>query len=76
MKLLAPGIDLRDAHRLDAELALLARLDHPALVTVFDAIRLGEDRLALVLPYVDGSDLAQRLEAGPLPPEPGRGDRR
>ncbi len=68
VKLLAPGIDLRDAHRLDAELALLARLDHPGLVTVFDAIRLGDGRLALVLPYVDGSDLAHRLDAGAMPP--------
>ena len=44
-----------------------AALNHPNLVTVFDAIPGGHDVL-IVMEYVDGLDLGQALERGPLRP--------
>ena len=44
-----------------------AALNHPNLVTVFDAIPAGRDVL-IVMEYVDGLDLGQALKRGPLRP--------
>ena len=57
-----------DRLRFDSEVELLASLDHPGLVRVFDA---GEhDRAAfVVLELVDGPTLASRLVDGALPPD-------
>ena len=44
-----------------------AALNHPNLVTVFDAIPGGRDVL-IVMEYVDGLDLGQALKRGPLRP--------
>ena len=41
-----------------------AALNHPNLVTVFDAIPGGRDVL-IVMEYVDGLDLGQALKRGP-----------
>jgi eukaryotic-like serine/threonine-protein kinase len=49
------------------EAKLGAALNHPNLVTVFDAIPAGRDVL-IVMEYVDGLDLGQALERGPLRP--------
>ena len=44
-----------------------AALNHPNLVTVFDAIAGGHEVL-IVMEYVDGPDLGEALERGPLRP--------
>jgi serine/threonine protein kinase len=41
-------------------------LSHPNVVTVFDAIE-HEGAVLLVMEYVDGPSLAQRMGDGPLP---------
>jgi serine/threonine protein kinase len=54
-------------HRHEDEMRTLARLNHPSLVTVFDA---GTDELTqqpyLVMELVEGSTLSDQLRAGPL----------
>ncbi|MCU0611905.1 MAG: serine/threonine protein kinase, partial [Candidatus Eisenbacteria bacterium] len=52
--------------RFEREAKALAKIDHPAVVRVYDC---GEDegRLYLASEYVEGHDLARRLAAGPLP---------
>lgn len=57
-----------DLHRQQGEIRLLARLSHPSLVTLFDAVSDERGRGVLVLEYVHGSDVRARLAAGPLPP--------
>jgi serine/threonine protein kinase len=61
------------AERHRAEFRLLARLNHPGLVTVFDAGTTVLDDEAqqdyLVMELVTGPSLAARVAAGPLPPE-------
>ncbi len=52
--------------RLYAEGRILARLRHPNLVGVLDVLRVG-DAPALVLEFVGGGSLQDRLAAGPLP---------
>lgn len=44
----------------------LARTQHPNVVTIYDIESVGES-FFLVLEYVDGGSLAQRLAQGPLP---------
>jgi serine/threonine protein kinase len=70
LKLFRP--DSTDPARERAEFELLARLSHPALVTVFDA---GVDdhpftgrRAYLVMELVDGITLREHLATGPLDP--------
>lgn len=61
--------DLADASDLDrqsGEIRLLASLNHPALVTAFDAVTDDDGRLALVLEFVDGVDLRTALKPGAL----------
>jgi predicted Ser/Thr protein kinase len=53
--------------RFAREAKLGAALNHPNLVTVFDAIAGGADVL-IVMEYVDGLDLGEALERGPLRP--------
>src|SRR4051794_4154569 len=52
-----------DARRFAREARLGATLNHPNLVTVFDAISEG-DTVLIVMEYVDGTDLSALLEAG------------
>ncbi len=70
LKLLAPELAHDDGfrERFMREARLAARLDHPAVVPVYDA---GSDEagLWLAMRYVPGEDLAARLRRlGPLPP--------
>jgi serine/threonine protein kinase len=56
-----------DAKRQQLEAELLARLNHPGLVTVFDAGLDADEQLSfLVMEIVEGPTLAARLAAGPL----------
>jgi tRNA A-37 threonylcarbamoyl transferase component Bud32 len=64
--------DADDVRRQQEEIRLIARLNHFALVTLFDAVAddsTGEHgRAFLVMQYVDGTDLRLRLDSGPLDP--------
>jgi len=53
--------------RTASETQLLASLNHPALVTLFDAHVAGAAPRYLVMEYVDGPTLQSRLLTGPLP---------
>jgi serine/threonine protein kinase len=59
-----------DVRRQREEVTLLASLNHPCLVTLFDAVaddlEAGIDRAFLVMEFVDGEDLYTRLLKGPL----------
>ena len=58
-------VDHRDDERRRGEVALLAALGHPTLVTLFDA-RLDAEPAYLTTEYVAGSDLRTRLGSGPV----------
>jgi hypothetical protein len=64
--------DPSHAVRYEQEAQLLARLNHPGLVTVYDAgidASLAHDpKPYLVMEHVRGQTLAQRIRLGPLPP--------
>ena len=62
------GDAAEELQRHEAEMRTLARLDHPSLVTVYDA---GDDdgQPYLVMQLVEGDTLAQELARGPLEPE-------
>jgi tRNA A-37 threonylcarbamoyl transferase component Bud32 len=62
---LADGDDLQ---RQKDEIQLLATLNHPGLVTLFDAATDDAGNAFLVMELVDGTDLHSRLHDGPLDP--------
>jgi serine/threonine-protein kinase len=51
-----------------AEAQIASRLAHPNIVSVLDFSRDPENRLFLVMEFVDGKNLASLVEAGPIPP--------
>lgn len=56
--------------RHDAEMRTLAALNHPSLVTVFDAgADPAGDQPYLVMQLVEGPTLADEMRSGPLPPK-------
>jgi serine/threonine protein kinase len=64
-----PDAFARDPERLarfDREARLLAALNHPNIAGIY-GLEDHDDRKYLVLEFVDGESLAQRLSAGPLP---------
>ncbi|MEV6837173.1 protein kinase [Streptomyces sp. NPDC051133] len=65
VKFFRPGADPRNEERLTAEAVLLARLQHPGLVTVYDAGR-HDDRAYLVMQLIDGPTLRSLLTRGTL----------
>jgi eukaryotic-like serine/threonine-protein kinase len=60
------GIDPADEHRKISEAKLLASLNHPSLVTLFDAHVEQGDRSFLVMEFVDGPTLRHRILEGPI----------
>ena len=85
LKLFAPqSADPDELRRQEAEIELLATLNHPSLVTLFDAgtdTRIPEEpRPFLTMELVDGQDLRTRIRHSPVPLDElaviGRGDRR
>ncbi|WP_440711511.1 serine/threonine-protein kinase [Herbiconiux sp. YIM B11900] len=58
-----------DAARSTSETRLLASLDHHSLVTLFDAQIASDRPNYLVMEYVDGPTLRQRLAEAPLRPD-------
>ncbi|HSN35777.1 MAG TPA: protein kinase [Arthrobacter sp.] len=74
LKLFAPqSADPDELRRQEAEIQLLATLNHPSLVTLFDAgtdSRIPEEpRPFLTMELVDGQDLRARIRHSPLPLE-------
>lgn len=72
LKLFAPqSADADELKRQEAEIQLLATLNHPSLVTLFDAgtdTRIpGEPRPFLTMELVEGQDLRTRIRHSPLP---------
>jgi serine/threonine protein kinase len=72
LKLFAPQApDADELKRQEAEIQLLATLNHPSLVTLFDAgidTRIpDEPRPFLTMELVDGQDLRTRISLGPVP---------
>jgi tetratricopeptide (TPR) repeat protein/predicted Ser/Thr protein kinase len=67
LKFLLPRPRERADHRerLANEARMLSRLDHPAIATVYD-IDTDDGRQFLVMEFVRGMTLAERLESGPL----------
>lgn len=73
IKLLPPAIEQQDsafAERFKNEAKLMGRMNHPAIVSVYDFGRTAEGQLYFVMEFVDGTDV-QRMIAreGRLPPE-------
>ncbi|AOT05502.1 serine/threonine-protein kinase [Arthrobacter sp. U41] len=72
LKLFAPqSANPDELRRQEAEIQLLAALNHPSLVTLFDAgtdTRISEEpRPFLTMELVDGQDLRARIRHSPLP---------
>lgn len=67
MKLLPPGWseDPEEAHRFKREIQLQARLQHPNIVTLYNAVR-HDDSMALIMEFVEGDTLQHMLDWGPL----------
>ena len=55
--------------RLVREARAAARLDHPYICTVHEVAVETEDRACIVMQYVEGETLAERLRRGPLEPD-------
>ena len=68
VKRLHAGSPEEHARRFAREAKLGAALNHPNLVTVFDAVA-EEEGVLIVMEFVDGPTLADELRAGRLPPE-------
>ncbi|MDZ4401673.1 protein kinase [Prosthecobacter sp.] len=64
----AGGLDF--AARFKVEAQAMARLSHPNIVPVHDFGETGDGQLFYVMEFIEGDDLAKRIEAGgKLPPE-------
>jgi serine/threonine-protein kinase len=61
---LASGVDLARFH---AEAESAARLEHPNIVSIFE-VGEQEGQAYFTMQYVEGTTLARRVAAGPLPP--------
>ncbi|HKA07751.1 MAG TPA: serine/threonine-protein kinase, partial [Gemmataceae bacterium] len=68
VKVIRPDLLARPGatNRFLREVRAAAKLHHPNIVTAFDAESVGDSCL-LVMEYVPGKTLGERLEAGPLP---------
>lgn len=65
VKVFRPGTtDAGDERRRDSEKRLLASLSHPSLVTLFDARVSQPENAYLVMEYIDGGTLTDRLDLG------------
>ncbi len=69
LKRLLPEVvgDSRRRERVRREARSVARLDHPAIVQIYDLLETAEGDW-IVMQYIEGSTLAERLRQGPLPP--------
>jgi len=73
IKVLPPGVEKEDpsfAERFKSEAKLMAKLNHPAVVAVYDFGTTLGGQLYFAMEYVDGSDVSQMIRTqGRLPPE-------
>src|SRR5262245_23980044 len=69
LKIIAPEIASNDrvVARFQREMKLVGRLDHPNVVRAFDADQ-HHRVLYIVMEYVSGYSLGERLKKGPIPP--------
>jgi serine/threonine-protein kinase len=69
LKIIAPEIASNDrvVARFQREMKLVGRLDHPNVVRAFDADQ-HHRVLYIVMEYVSGHSLGERLKKGPVPP--------
>jgi serine/threonine-protein kinase len=69
LKIVAPEIASNDrvVARFQREMRLVGRLDHPNVVRAFDADQINKV-LYIVMEYVPGRSLGERLKKGPIPP--------
>lgn len=69
LKIIAPEIvtNQRVVARFQREMRLVGKLDHPNVVRAFDADQTG-GILYIVMEYVSGQSLGQRLKEGPIAP--------
>jgi len=66
--LLADLADQKElADRFLREIKLLAALHHPNIASLYSALTL-ENRLVMLMEYLDGVTLLSRLQSGPIPP--------
>ncbi len=68
LKILAPGLarDRSLIERFRREARLLARVHHPSIVSIHELLE-QDGRFCIVMHYVDGGTLKQRIRAGALP---------
>jgi eukaryotic-like serine/threonine-protein kinase len=67
LKLIRPGLEgMAVPERARSETTVLASLNHPSLVTLFDARLVPGQPEYLVMEFVDGPTLADRIASGPL----------
>ncbi|MEO1614603.1 MAG: protein kinase [Planctomycetota bacterium] len=57
-----------EARRMEREARVVARLDHPNIVTVYDVRRDDRELPVILMEYVAGGTLAKKLSAGPMTP--------
>lgn len=70
LKVFRPELtDDDDMRRHEGEVGLLASLNHPGLVTLFDAVADEDGSAVLVLELVTGGDMRTAMDAGALPGE-------
>ncbi|MFN0078029.1 MAG: protein kinase domain-containing protein [Prosthecobacter sp.] len=73
IKVLPPSIEDNDMHfaeRFKAEAESMARLNHPGIISVYDAGATPGDLLYIIMEFVEGTDVSQMIRAsGRLPPE-------
>ena len=69
LKIISPEIasNERVVARFQREMKLVGRLDHPNVVRAFDADQI-QRVLYIVMEYVPGHSLGERLKKGPIPP--------
>jgi serine/threonine protein kinase len=67
MKILLPDLAGRQelADRFSREIKLLASLNHPNIASLRTALTL-DNQLVMIMEYVEGTSLAERLERGPI----------
>ncbi|MFO0892081.1 MAG: serine/threonine-protein kinase [Isosphaeraceae bacterium] len=69
LKIIAPEISANEkvVARFQREMKLVGRLDHPNVVRAFDADQVNRT-LFIVMEFVNGHSLGERLKKGPIPP--------
>src|SRR3979411_417398 len=68
MKILLPDLAGREelAARFQREIKLMASLNHPNIAQLRTAFT-ADNQLVMIMEYVEGTNLAERLERGPIP---------